>query len=348
MLRATELFEEDPPAVEEQRSDVTFVAMPVKSILNRCANPALPFRWTINPYRGCEFGCVYCYARYTHEFLELHDPADFERRIFVKRRAAEVLARTLARTPVGSDAVAIGTATDPYQPAERVFGVTRSMLEVFAGVGGLELSITTKSALITRDLDLLREINRRSRLSVNFSLITLDRRLQRILEPRAPRPGLRLRALMQLRQAGIRCNLLVMPVIPGITDSGAALDSVVRAARMAGANGVWWRTLFLKPAAARRFIPFVEQHFPHLRGRIEAFYAHSAYAPRSYDQHLAPVFDRLRRKHGFPIDRERDRHEQPDTQAPPMQMRLLDQAPAAEPIDRLGGTRSLPSVRASR
>jgi DNA repair photolyase len=307
------LFDQADPIPEQQQRGVTFVEMPVKSILNRCTSPTMPFRWTINPYRGCEFGCVYCYARYTHEFLELRDPADFERRIFVKRKAAEVLARTLARTPIGSDAVAIGTATDPYQPAERTFELTRAMLEVFARVGSLELSITTKSALIVRDLDLLQQINRRSRLSVNFSLITLDRRLQRILEPRAPRPGLRLRALMRLRQAGIRCNVLVMPVIPGITDSQASLDSVVRAARLAGANGVWWRTLFLKPAAARRFIPFVEQHFPHLRSRIEAFYARSAYAPRTYDQHLGPVFDRIRKKYGFPIDRERYRQERPET-----------------------------------
>src|SRR5216683_2337571 len=166
--------------------DVEFVDMPVKQILNRCTSPRMPFRWTINPYRGCEFGCVYCYARYTHEFLELRDPMDFERRIFVKRMAAEVLARTLSRTPIGSDQIAIGTATDPYQPAERKFELTRAMLEVFAQLGGLDLSITTKSALIARDFDLLQEINRRSRLSVNFSLITLNRRLQRILEPRAP------------------------------------------------------------------------------------------------------------------------------------------------------------------
>jgi len=328
VLSERELFEDETAAPEERRRGVAFVEMPVRSILNRCDSPTMPFRWTINPYRGCEFGCVYCYARYTHEFLELRDPADFERRIFVKRRAAEVLARTLARTPLGSDAVAIGTATDPYQPAERTFGLTRAMLEVFAGVGGLTLSITTKSALVTRDLDLLRRINRRSRLSVNFSLITLDRRLQRILEPRAPRPGLRLRALMQLRQAGIRCNVLVMPVIPGITDSEPALESVVRAARIAGANGVWWRTLFLKPAAARRFIPFVEQHFPHLRGRIEAFYARSAYAPRAYDEHLGPIFDRIRTRHGFPIDRERDRQDRSDpiadpAAAPATQLRLV-------------------------
>jgi len=178
-LRSPEL--EDLPASR----GVEFVEMPVRQILNRCDSPRMPFRWTINPYRGCEFGCVYCYARYTHEFLELRDPMDFERKIFVKRMAAEVLGRTLSRTPIGTDAIAIGTATDPYQPAERKYGLTRSMLEVFAQLAGLNLSITTKSSLIVRDLELLKKINRRSKLSVNFSLITLDRRLQRILEPRA-------------------------------------------------------------------------------------------------------------------------------------------------------------------
>ena len=219
--------------------------MPVHRILNRCTGSRMPFRWTINPYRGCEFGCVYCYARYTHEFLELRDPMDFERRIFVKRMAAEVLAHTLSRTPIGTDSIAIGTATDPYQPAERKYGLTRSMLQVFAQLSGLNISITTKSALVTRDLDLLLAINRRSRIQVNFSVITLNRRLQRILEPRAPRPGLRLRALNTLARAGIRCNILMMPMIPGLTDDPAAIESVIRMARKAGAEGVWWRTLFL-------------------------------------------------------------------------------------------------------
>ena len=172
---------EDLPERFEPRNGVELAEMPVKQILNRCSNPRLPFRWTINPYRGCEFGCVYCYARYTHEFLGLNDPMDFERRILVKRKAAEALARSLARTPVGRDSIAIGTATDPYQPAERTFAVTRSILEIFARLGGLNLSVTTKSNLITRDIDLLVSINERSRLSVNFSLITLNRRLRRIL-----------------------------------------------------------------------------------------------------------------------------------------------------------------------
>src|SRR5271168_2603987 len=203
---ATLPFLSPPPDDLDATRGVEYFLLPTRSILNHCDSKRVPFPWTVNPYRGCEFGCVYCYARYTHDFLELRDPMDFERKIFVKRMAAEVLARTLSRTPIGTDAIAIGTATDPYQPAERKYGLTRSMLEVFAQLAGLHLSITTKSSLIVRDLELLKKINRRSKLSVNFSLITLDRKLQRILEPRAPRPGLRLRAMFELARAGIRCN----------------------------------------------------------------------------------------------------------------------------------------------
>jgi DNA repair photolyase len=293
------------PRTEPTRlRDVEFIDLPVKQILNRCDNPRLSFRWTINPYRGCEFGCVYCYARYTHEFLEQRDPMDFERKIFVKRRAAEALARNLTRTAIGADQIALGTATDPYQPAERKFGLTRSMLEVFARLGGLNLSITTKSALITRDLDLLRAISERSKLSVNVSLITLNRRLQRILEPRAPRPSLRLDAIRELTAAGIRCDVLMMPMIPGITDATAAIEQVMRAAQRAGAAGVWWRSLFLKPAAARRFIPFARENFGDNFARIEDYYARSVYAPAAYDDYLRTTFDRLRRKYGFTLERE--------------------------------------------
>jgi DNA repair photolyase len=300
---AAVLFEQDAragPGLGPMR-DVEFVEMPARTILNRCQNPQMPFRWTINPYRGCEFGCAYCYARYTHEFLDLRDPMDFERRIFVKRMAAQVLAHTLSRTPIGSDSIALGTATDPYQPAERKFGLTRAILEVLAQPGGLELSITTKSALIVRDIDLLRAINDRSHLSVNFSLITLNRRLQRTLEPRAPRPQLRLRALAELARAGIRCNVLVMPVIPGLTDAPASIEGVVRAAQAAGATEVWWRSLFLKPSAAARFIPYIKQHFPDVAPGIEELYAKAVYAPRTYDERLAVMFDRMRAKYGFMV-----------------------------------------------
>jgi len=298
--------------------DVDFVDMAVRQILNRCTSPSMPFRWTINPYRGCEFGCVYCYARYTHEFLELRDPMDFERRIFVKRMAGEVLQRTLSRTPIGADQIALGTATDPYQPAERKFELTRSMLEVFAQIGGLNLSITTKSALIQRDVDLLEQTNCRSRLSVNFSLITLNRRLQRILEPRAPRPALRLTAMKKLSGAGIRCNVLMMPMIPGITDAPAAIESVIRAARRAGALAVWWRSLFLKPAAARRFLPFINENFPAEQKRFGEWYSRSAYPPRSYDDSLQPIFVRLKRKYGFDSNDEREDAQHTDETSGPV------------------------------
>jgi DNA repair photolyase len=304
-----------PDAIEPARG-VEFIEMPVRQILNRCTSTRVPFRWTINPYRGCEFGCVYCYARYTHEFLELRDPIDFERRIFVKRMAAEVLAHTLARTPIGRDAIAIGTATDPYQPAERKFGLTRSMLAVFAQLSGLNLSLTTKSPLVVRDLDLLVRINRRSRLTVNFSLITLNRRLQRLLEPRAPRPELRLRALAELARHGIACNLLMMPVIPGLTDEPSTIEQVVRAAGRAGAAAVWWRSLFLKPAAARRFLPFVRETFPQLAPRIDSFYALAEYAPRAYDERMNALFERLRGKYGLATSRDSG-HASVSTQAPP-------------------------------
>ncbi len=295
----------------EPHRGVEFREIPVRQILNRCDNPRMPFRWTINPYRGCEFGCVYCYARYTHEFLELRDPMDFERRIFVKRMAADVLAHTLSRTPIGNDAIAIGTATDPYQPAERKFGVTRAMLEVFAQLAGLNLSITTKSTLVARDLDLLTRINSRSHLSVNFSCITLNAELARALEPRAPRPELRLRTLALLTRAGIACNVLMMPMIPALTDAPRAIEAVIKAAREAGAASVGWRSLFLKPAAARRFLPFVRERFPELAPRIDSFYSRAVYAPTGYDEKLGATFDRLRLKYGFIPAHQRPRQIEP-------------------------------------
>ena len=290
---------------EDSKRGVTFLEMPVREIVNRCANERLPFDWTINPYRGCEFGCVYCYARYTHEFLELRDPMDFERRIFFKAGAARALAGALSRGRLSRGTIALGTATDPYQPAERKFALTRSLLEVFATAAGLSLSITTKSHLIVRDLNLLRSIASRSRLSVNFSLITLNRRLQRILEPRAPRPALRLRALAALSSAGICCNLLVMPVIPGLTDHEAALANLLRAARQAGAAQIWWRSLFLKPAAARRFLPFVRSKLPHLGQEIERLYGTHAYAPKAYEQRMSETFRALKLRWGFADEQRR-------------------------------------------
>src|SRR6267143_1877522 len=173
------------PLADAKRGTEYFL-LPVRSILNHCDSDRVPFAWTVNPYRGCEFGCQYCYARYTHEYMEL-DSADFERKIYVKQDAGPLAGRDLGMEKVQGEHIAIGTATDPYQPAEREFGTTRAILEQMATRKGLSVSITTKSNQVVRDLDLLLRIAAHSTVHVNLSITTLRPRLARMLEPRASR-----------------------------------------------------------------------------------------------------------------------------------------------------------------
>src|SRR5258706_12107272 len=167
-----------------QGHEVEYFTLPVRSLLNRCTGSRMPFTWTINPYRGCEFACKYCYARYTHEFMEMRDGIEFEQKIFAKQHAAELLHQELRRVKSGED-IAIGTATDPYQPIERKLEITRAILQELARHSGLELGIVTKSSLVVRDIDLLQEIGRRSHITVNITVTTTDADLARLLEPRA-------------------------------------------------------------------------------------------------------------------------------------------------------------------
>ena len=180
----------ESPSLELKRR-VQYFELPTRKYLTKCDTPRMPFRWTINPYRGCEFGCKYCYARYAHEFMELRDPMDFERKIYVKHFDAIAFRQELEHLAVG-ETIAIGTATDPYQPAERRYGHTRSILEVFAKTAGFRLGITTKSDLVARDIDLLKEVMRRHYLSIHMTVTTTDRELARLIEPLAPRPDLRI------------------------------------------------------------------------------------------------------------------------------------------------------------
>src|SRR6201986_3683745 len=198
----------------EQRPEYFF--LPVRSILNKCDSNRVPFEWTINPYRGCEFACKYCYARYTHEYMDL-DGGEFERKIFVKQNAAALLARDVERKysyqRAGADDgrpehIAIGTATDPYQPAEREYKVTRACLEELAKREGLSISVITKSDQIVRDIDVLKVIAGGAAFSFNIPFRTLKPRLARLLEPRAPRPDLGLKTLRELRAAGLNVGPL--------------------------------------------------------------------------------------------------------------------------------------------
>ena len=280
--------------------DVEYFTLPSKSLLNRCvSNRALPFTWTINPYRGCEFGCRYCYARYTHEFMEMRDGMEFEQKIYVKQNAAALLRHELRRVKL-EEAIALGTATDPYQPAERRYEVTRAILEEFALHRGFELGIVTKSNLIVRDLDLLKAVAKANRLSVHITITTLHLELARILEPRAPRPDLRLDAVRALSQAGLRVGLSCSPVLPGITDSPQDLESLISAAADAGADYVFANPLFLKPCSAAVFLPFLEQNFPQLAENYRRRYQDRAFLPPAYAKRLSHLISHLRAKCKLP------------------------------------------------
>lgn len=309
------------PMLDERQRGTAFEGLPVRRVLNPPATTGMRF-WSLNPFVGCELGCSYCYARDTHRWalerraaanevtmgasLGVRDeraasrcwsptsPASndhratlasrppFESRILVKREAPRILARTLDPARLGGLPLVIGTATDPYQPAERRFRVTRGILEVLTGYHGLHLGIITKSPLISRDRDLLARLARQHRLSVHISLSALDPKLIRRLEARTPTPAARLRALRLLAEAGIPVGLMLAPVLPGITDGKEQLAALVRAARDAGARWVRESALRLNPAARARFLPLLAQEFPELVERYARGYGTRQHLGRAY------------------------------------------------------------------
>jgi DNA repair photolyase len=299
-----------PPAdsrrKSEQRPD--YFLLPVRSILNRCNSKRVPFEWTINPYRGCEFACRYCYARYTHEFMEL-DGLDFEKKIFVKQDAGALLRREVSEKYCRSgerpnldhpEHIAIGSATDPYQPAEREYGVTRACLEELVKREGMSISITTKSNQVVRDIDLLQKIAKRSRLYVNMTITTLRPRLARWLEPRAPRPDLRLAALKQLRDAGIPAGVMASPLLPGITDGKGELEAVAEKAKAAGAAWFASGILFLQPTSAKQFMPSIREKFPRLARQYEEWFVVRGQAPAAYRAAMRQRLAEIRQKFDYP------------------------------------------------
>ncbi len=279
--------------------NVEYFSLPSRSILNKCVSlRGVPFTWTINPYRGCEFACKYCYARYTHEFMEMRDGTDFEQKIYAKQHAAPLLRQELRKVKPG-ESIALGTATDPYQPAERRYEITRSILEEMARHRGLEIGLITKSNLIIRDIDLLKEVARENKLSIHITITTMNVDLARLLEPRAPRPDLRLEAVAKLSEAGLNVGVNCCPVLPGITDGVKDLEAVVRAASEAGAKRMFSGPLFLKPSAAAVFLPFLQIHFPHLATNYRERYKDRAFLSPAYGKRLGKLVSSLRQKYGL-------------------------------------------------
>ena len=278
---------------------VEFKSLKVRSILNKSiSRRRLSFGRSINPYRGCEFACRYCYARYTHEFMELRDPEAFERQIFIKQNAAWLLKQELGKLRQDEE-IALGTATDPYQPIERRARITRSLLEVLAGCRDLRLGIVTKSTLIERDIDLLQAISERNTLVVHVTITTTDSSLARLLEPRAPRPDLRFGTVGKLRQAGLKVGVLCSPLLPGLTDTPAALNKVAAAAKAADASFFCAQPLFLKSCSRGTYLAFVHEHFPELQEMYSKRFDGADFVSKAYAQRIRLMVQGVCRKHGL-------------------------------------------------
>ena len=310
--------EVSPWAVLGARAQGTsFVDLPIASVLNAPQQTGMPF-WSLNPYVGCEFGCSYCFARYAHRYVaergrerggisaaEFPDFRGsegwegFERRIFVKREAADVLGRTLSPSRLGGASIAIGTATDPYQPAERRFHVTRQVLERLAQFHGLRVGLVTKSPLVVRDIEVLRRLAARNDVAVHLSLISMDVSLVRSLEPRSPMPPVRLAALRKLARAGIPAGVMIAPVLPGITDGVPQLTALVGAAKETGAAFVCVSPLRLYGGVRQRFLPLVAKAFPGLLARYERAFDASGEIGPVYREALERRVEGIKRDLGF-------------------------------------------------
>jgi DNA repair photolyase len=275
--------------------------IPCKSVINRVQG--MPFAWSINPYRGCRHACVYCYARPTHEYLGLNAADEFQEVIFAKVNAPEVVRRELSRRGWRGENVVIGTATDPYQQAESKYRITRGILEAFRDFRN-PVSLTTKSPMILRDLDILSELVQHAPVSVHFTVTTLDETLWRAIEPTTAKPRKRLEALRVLRAHGIRSGVFFSPVLPGLTDERGRLEAVVAAAAEAGADFLFSQVLRLGPGIGEYYLPFIEREFPHLAERYRRLYRGNN-AAGSYVAEIEEIIRELKQQYGLanrPVD----------------------------------------------
>jgi DNA repair photolyase len=285
--------------VVRERAGVAYHELRTRSLVNRCSSERMPFEWTVNPYRGCAMGCRYCYAAYTHEFLGVAVPESFHSSVFVKTGGEVETAQRLLAVRKRGERIALGTATDPYQPGEAGFGVTRRFLEQVAQVRGVRLTITTKGAVILRDLDLLRRIHGRSSLSIHVSLISPHSDLLRQIEPLAPPPEARLLVMRRLVEAGLDVSLTLAPVLPALTDSEKDLELLLERVRETGVRAFSYVLLFLRSPTREKYLRWLASAFPRYLEAYEQAYATRAYLGGAYRQRLQALLERLRLQHGF-------------------------------------------------
>ncbi|OZM73034.1 radical SAM protein [Amycolatopsis antarctica] len=277
---------------------VTFHEIRARSALNKVGGSAMPFRWTVNPYRGCSHACTYCFARRTHTYLDFDSGRDFDTQVVVKTNVAEVLATELAKPGWAREHVAMGTNTDPYQRAEGRYRLMPGIIRALAR-SGTGFSILTKGTVLTRDLPLLRSAAAEVGIGVGVSIALLDRDLQRRLEPGTPSPRARLDLVRRARDAGLSCGVFVAPVLPGLTDSEEALDALLAAVAEAGATGVTALPLHLRPGAREWFASWLAAEYPGLIGRYRDIYGDGTYACAPYRRFLSERIARLVRRHGL-------------------------------------------------
>ena len=274
---------------------VTFEEIECKTALNRVNLPSMPeMRWSLNPYRGCQHACVYCFARGNHEYLGYNTGRDFDERIVVKTNLVEVLRRELQRPNWKRQHVTIGTACDPYQQAELKYGLTRGALQAFRDRAS-PCSLITKSPNVLRDLPLLQELSSVAECTVLVSVATLREDVWQHIEPETAQPMRRLEAIEQLAEAGVRCGVMLAPIIPGLTDDAENLEAVVKAAGEHGADFIGDNVLYLQPGTKEWFMPFLRERYPHLLPRYERFYK-GAYAPRRYTEEVTAMVQKLRER----------------------------------------------------
>lgn len=297
-----------------ERGGVEYRELKARSLLNRCNAPRMPFTWTVNPYRGCAMGCRYCYAAYTHEFMGMQG-ADFHSLIYVKTGGEDETARRLAGVVRSGETIALGTATDPYQPAEAEARVTRRFLEMVARHRNVRLGIITKGALILRDIDLLQTIHRRSILDVHVSLVSPHADLVRKLDPWAPPPSVRIEVLHRLAEAGLDTCLALSPVLPGLTDDEASLDLLLERVAAVGVRRVFSNVLFLRSPTREKFLAWLGAEFPRYLESYQKAYATRVYLEGPYRHKVDALIRRLKQKHGLTAGRYERRWHRPEQTA---------------------------------
>jgi DNA repair photolyase len=308
-----------------EKGGVVYRELRARNLLNRSISARIPFRWTVNPYRGCAMGCRYCYAAYTHEFMGIETPEQFHSLVYVKKGHETETAIQLATIVRRGELIAVGAATDPYQPGEAEQKVTRRFLEQVARHRGVRLGITTKGALILRDLELLQQIHRRSSLSIHVSLISPHAELVRKLDPWAPAPEVRLEVMRRLVDAGLDVWLGLAPILPAITDGERDLDELLRRVAAAGVRRLFWNMLFLRSPTREKYLRWLAAEFPRLKEAYENAYRLRVYLKGPYRDRVGELIRKLEEKHGFL------EHDDPRPGAPAEQLALWTDRDGEEP-----------------